>query len=234
MYYFIYDGIDSRDMGIRVKKADTLSSPQRSVESIEIIGRGVHYFDNGNYENRIISLECQIIASKDQMPKKASDILAWLQTNVGFKDLIWSEDPDYIYQAIFVNNISIARSIMQVGEFQIVFECKPFKELKNGDQTISITQTTIIRNPTPHNSNPYMKIYGTGDVTISINNQSIVIKDIDEYIEIDSDIMDCYKDTNSCNNKLYSVFPYLESGSNAISWVGNVTKVEIKPRWRSL
>ena len=64
MYYFTYDGISSVDMGIRVKKANTLSSPTRSIESIEIVGRnGNLHIDNGCYSDRIVSFECQIIAN---------------------------------------------------------------------------------------------------------------------------------------------------------------------------
>ena len=33
------------------------------------------------------------------------------------------------------------------------------------------------------------------------------------------------------NNKMYSDFPILEEGENNISWSGNVTQIEIIPRW---
>lgn len=236
MYYFTYDGISSVDMGIRVKKANTLSSPTRSIESIEIVGRnGNLHIDNGCYNDRVISFECQIIANtKEELTQKATQIFNWLQTNIGYKKLILSDDSNYYYEAIFANNIEISRPMIKTGEMQIIFECKPLKKSISGDSVISITQSTTINNPTPHNSYPYMKVYGNGDITIKIGSQSILLKGVQKYIEIDSEMMDCYKGTASCNSKLFSPFPYLSQGNNLISWVGTVTKIEIKPRWNTL
>lgn len=36
------------------------------------------------------------------------------------------------------------------------------------------------------------------------------------------------------NSAMSGDFPVLLPGQNAISWTGNVTKVEIQPNWRSL
>ena len=236
MYYFKYDGIDSRDMGLVVRKANTLSSPTRSIETTEIMGRnGSLHIDNGHFGDRVISFECQIIAdSKEDMAKKATQIFNWLQLNIGYKRLILSEDPKYYYEAIFANNIEITRSIIKVGEVKIIFECKPMKKLISGEEIITITKPTDIYNSTPHKSNPYIKIYGSGDVTLKIGNQSVLIKDIKDYIELDSELMDCFKGSESCNNQLYSMPPQLNGGRNNISWVGNITKLEIKPRWNNL
>ena len=50
--------------------------------------------------------------------------------------------------------------------------------------------------------------------------------------------MNAYKKINGdivlLNNKMYSDFPILESGENQISFEGNVSKIEITPRWAVL
>ena len=47
--------------------------------------------------------------------------------------------------------------------------------------------------------------------------------------------MNAYKDKQLQNNKmLTTLFPKLAAGANNISWIGNVTKVEIIPRWTKL
>ena len=55
---------------------------------------------------------------------------------------------------------------------------------------------------------------------------------MDGYIEIDSEIMNAYKGETLQNSKMVtSDFPKLAAGENKINWLGNVTKVEIMPRW---
>jgi phage-related protein len=61
------------------------------------------------------------------------------------------------------------------------------------------------------------------------------LKNVENEIEVDSEIMNCYKSISGVvtnqNNKMYSEFPIIEEGLNNISWTGNVTRVEIIPRW---
>ena len=84
------------------------------------------------------------------------------------------------------------------------------------------------------NSEPYMKIYGSGDIIISINNRPLKFKNVENYIEVDTELMNCFKGETNQNNRMYSDFPILTTGENVFSWVGNVTKIEIEPRWVKL
>ena len=43
-----------------------------------------------------------------------------------------------------------------------------------------------------------------------------------------------YSGTTGLNSAMSGEFPSLKSGQNAISWTGDVTKVEVKPNWRYL
>lgn len=52
---------------------------------------------------------------------------------------------------------------------------------------------------------------------------------------LDSENMNAYKGDTLQNNKmLVGAFPKLAAGDNNISWAGNVTKIEIVPRWCKL
>lgn len=106
------------------------------------------------------------------------------------------------------------------------------KELR---ETITITKAATIINPEGFTATPYMKIYGSGNVTLYINNRAHGFKNIDGYIEVDSENMNAYKGDTLQNNKmLVGAFPKLAAGDNNISWAGNVTKIEIVPRWCKL
>ena len=99
-----------------------------------------------------------------------------------------------------------------------------------GDSRITLTQSSTLYN-NGLVSNPYIKVVGNGDITININNQKLILKGIEGYIEVDTEIYNCFKGNVNQNNKMYSDFPILEEGQNNISWEGKVTSLEILPRW---
>ena len=62
-----------------------------------------------------------------------------------------------------------------------------------------------------------------------------MLSGVDEYIEIDSELMNCFKDTVLKNNAVTGEgFPVLKPGENTIACAGNVRRVEVIPRWRCL
>ena len=61
------------------------------------------------------------------------------------------------------------------------------------------------------------------------------ISEVDETIEIDSELMNCFKDTVLKNDTVTGDgFPMLKPGTTTIACVGNVQRIEVIPRWRCL
>lgn len=94
-----------------------------------------------------------------------------------------------------------------------------------------------ITNPTAFESRPYIKIYGSGLIRLMVQPEgqgtsSWGFAGVDEYIEIDSEHMNCYKGTVLKNDILSGEgFPVLKPGENIIACAGNVRRVEVVPRW---
>lgn len=123
----------------------------------------------------------------------------------------------------------------------MTFNCKPFKYSFAGQPTIADGNPRLtITNPTAFDSKPYIKIYGSGTVRLMITpsgqgTTTWVLSDVDEYIEIDSGLMNCFKDTVLKNDTVTGEgFPVLKPGENSIACAGNVRRVEVVPRWRCL
>lgn len=94
-----------------------------------------------------------------------------------------------------------------------------------------------ITNPTVFESRPDIKLYGSGAVVIMIQPQGrgMMISNLDEYIEIDSELMNCFKDTVLKNDTVKGAeFPVLKPGACTINCTGDVTRIEIIPRWSCL
>ena len=158
------------------------------------------------------------------------EIKKWLINDLGYKPLILSTDLNCYYEAICANKLDISEMVENFGECLIVFNCKPLKREVFGDSRITLTQSSTLYN-NGLASSPYIKVVGSGDITININNQELVLKDVENYIEVDTELYNCFKDNENQNNKMYSDFPVLEEGINNINWQGNVTRLEIIPRW---
>lgn len=91
-----------------------------------------------------------------------------------------------------------------------------------------------LANPTPFDSQPLIRVYGTGSV--EINGITITVSAVGtSYTDIDCELMDCYE--GSVNRNAYVSFstydfPVLVPGVTDVNVIDNtITAVEIKPRW---
>ncbi|KEH91688.1 phage putative tail component, N- domain protein (plasmid) [Clostridium botulinum C/D str. BKT12695] len=219
------------DFGIIIEKKPLIPMPQRNVENVKIPGRsGTLIIDDNTYDDITIQIECNFIAY--EIKNRATQIKHWLMGSQ--EKLVLSDDIDKFYIAQVVNKFDIAQSIRILGTFPVIFNCKPFMYYFSGLEPIEITSPTTIYSPefiVP--SEPKIVICGQGDITVNINNNSIKLKDVQDYITLDSTIQECYKNNSNCNNKMCGEFPLLLE-ENKISWNGSVSKVEIIPNWRCL
>lgn len=88
-----------------------------------------------------------------------------------------------------------------------------------------------IYNPTMFPSKPLIRVTGYG--TLSVGDYSLTIQQHSQsYIDIDSDIEDCYCGTVNMNQYVsLEDFPELEPGVNGITHDSTITAVQITPRW---
>lgn len=229
-YYFIFNGIDSRDMGIDVVAFPEIIKPERNIEIVNVQGRNNNlYIDYKTYNSYNISIECTI--NKLSKNKQSIDkILSWLD---GFGELIISQERDKIYSACIKESIGISNVIWVFPKFIITFEVQPFKKSVNYiNEELEITRETILNNIGTIESSPIITIYGNGDINLNINNNIFLIKNIEDYITINSEYLEVYKDNINQNNKYNNFeFPKFKVGENIISFSGNVNKIKIQPNW---
>lgn len=223
MAYFKFKGVDSTPYLI-VNKLPAIIKPKRDVDIIDLDGRsGFLTRDKGTYRGVVKSIECTIKGLDN-----IDYITTWLN---GSGDLILSNEPDKVYRATIINQIEIEKIARLFYSFILVFDCQPFK-YEAEPQDITLTTPNQITNPGNIESEPKIKVTGSGDVTLNVGDYTIQLTAIGPNITIDSEIMDCYRNSTLLNDKTTGPFPKLKPGENAISWSGNVTKLEITPRWR--
>lgn len=225
--YFIYNGIDSRMMGVIVTAMPPTVRAAQRVESVKVPGRsGSLHETDGAYDNYTKTMECAI-----KNRKKIDEIAAWL---TGSGEIIFSSEPDKVYRVTISNTISIAQMMRTFQKFQVSFDTYPFKYSVNAfDEALTLTKAAVVLGKGTVYSQPVITVYGSGSVTLTINGKAYPLSNVDGYVTINSEIEECYKGTLNRNGIFYTdEFPRLEPGENNISWTGNVSKVEIQPNWR--
>ena len=227
--WFTFNGIDSREMGVIVTAMPETVRAERRIESITVAGRnGSLHTDEGVYESYDRTMECALIKRA-----RLDEITAWL---VGSGEMTFSTEPDKVYRVTIANKISIAQMMRVFQKFQVILDTQPFKYSVNaaGD-ALELTAPTTIRNSGTVYSEPLITVYGSGDVTLTINGADFPLYGVQESITIDSEMMEVFEGDINQNGKYGGAeFPRFEVGKNEISWTGNVIKIKIQPRWRWL
>ena len=223
--YFIWKGLSSLDKNIMVNKLPNFERADANIEKIIIPGRdGFLTQDDGTYSGTVKTCECSLDNGN------IDDVCSWL---AGSGEVIFSNEPDKIYKATIINKIPFAKIIPIFHTFIIQFECQPHK-YNIDNNLITLTSPSTIYNPSTINSKPIIKIYGTGSIMLNINGNIIVLTNVSNYVVIDSELLDSYKDTVLKNNDMSGDFPVFQAGKNVINWTGSVVKIELTTNWRWL
>lgn len=219
--YFLYNGINSRDMGISILKLPPRIKPDRRGEIINVPGRNGFLFESDDaYNNKTLEIECTFLPpegkSKDEIDKMIMEILVWLD---GQGKLVFSDYPNYYYDATIINAIPIERLFKRYRRFIVAFEVQPFSKSIEpqivdlstpGEQTISVS--TYYETPAKIN------LQSTGNVEIHINDTIMHFTDLESPIVIDGELLNV-SDGNGTNMNSHMVgdYPKLKPGENTIS-----------------
>lgn len=233
--YIIFNNINSIDIkDIIITELPTPDSPARRVTKVQVAGRSgdlriVESDDNANdvYDSIEKNVKMTYLGTNYDLIKK------WLR---GTNKLILSNQPDRYFKSSIDNLIPLEKIIQAVHNFTITFSCFPYAFLKIGDKPIVYNPTiktweTIIMNEYDL-SLPHFKIYGQGDIGVLINGVETDFYSVDEYIECDADLQQCYKGSQNLGMNMSGEFPALNEGKNVIEFTGDITKVILTPHWR--
>ncbi|MDU2265263.1 distal tail protein Dit [Clostridium celatum] len=233
MFSFNFRGENSfSDYGVYISKRPSIPSPKRRITNVVIPGKSSSLrFDENTYEDITIAVECSI--KDDILPNKIDEIKEWL-LSYGESDLVFSNQHNKKYIAQVVNVIDFTQVLKYISKFVIVFNCRPFKYEVESD-VIEMTAEGSVTNPGSISSEPIIKIFGSGDINLTINSEVIKLKEVTNHIILDSVQQNCYNEAiDNLNNKMTGEFPKFEIGENNISWIGSVSKMEVIPNWRWL
>lgn len=243
MNYFIYNGISSKDMGIRISSKDVYSAPKYDLKFQSIPGRdGDLISPNGRFPNTTVSYTCFISAkSIQELSDKVTAVKCWLYTEPDrYHTLSDSYDTSFFRKAVFNNKLDISDEVSKIGVFTVNFTCHPMRFSHTGQVKTTFTASPFtLTNPYPFAAKPYLKINGRGTGTLTIqsasSNKIWEFSTLNGYTECDSELMNFYHDTEPKNDIVSGEgFPVFASGTNTIAFDGGITSIEVIPRWKSI
>lgn len=236
---FTFNGETSSDHGLMLEQADIFPAPVRKRTVLTIPGRSESVIqDGGCWEN--VSLK-YTVSLRRNLPERWINILAWLSTPEGYCRLENSIQPEHFRLAYYEGGIDVNQlRTFKSARVNITFKARPELFLKNGENPIVFTRDSEestaaeLLNPTKFEALPLIKVTGTGNGSLSIHGRTINISNLVDYVYIDCEQQDVYRQTPENRNYLASgVFPKLVPGDNNITFTG-FTSVEITPRFYTL
>lgn len=242
---FYFNGICSRYFGIIISKVPTLSRPQRKFEKYEIPGR------NGSVIEQLdawedITISYQIWFADEYFKiadaqKQARAIVSWLYSQKGYCRLEDDFEPEYFRVGYFCGPIDIETDLCRYGSATINFVCRPERFLKSGEEIISLLPNgpRTVSNPTAFTAKPliHIEVSTAGQVGGLVGTGNILL-DVTDYLNVDCETQDVYRQSaENRNNKFTGTMPTFVGGANTVNLrdlAGDISKIEITPRWWTL
>ena len=205
--------------------------PRRKYETVSIPGRnGNLIFSQDAFDNVTQEYDIYISAERPKLPTVARKVAEWL-LKPGYNVLFDSYEPTIFRLAYYSGEEDIENVFNRFGRMKILFSCKPQRFLLTGEDPVTMNAGGQIFNPTSFRAKPIIRVNGNGNGTLTVGSLTCQLTGISEFITIDSELQDCYKNLQNENAKFTGEFPVFEEGLNDISWTGGITGVVITPRW---
>ena len=230
MDWFEWNGVRCTQYGIHVLEQPPVTIPSERVTFTDVPGRSgslTQMEGDDVYDDMVLTATCLITD-----PSRIPEIAAWLR---GSGTVTFANRQGGFYHARVVNQIPFEKILRgnPHRSFAINFRCKPFWYLSDVEPITLTTSGTFITNPGSVSSEPIITVYGSGEITLMVG-MTITELEITDKITLDTPLMEAYNSSTSMNSCMSGDFPQLLPGKNAVSWSGNVSRVEIQPNWRSL
>lgn len=230
--YFVFDGVDSRTLGVYISGSGTYNSPARAYDLQEIPGRDGALV---GYERRLGNVELTYPAfiCRD-FAEKVRSLRALLLSRTGYVRLEDSYHPEEYRMALYQGGLEVTPTpVNDAGSFDLTFHCKPQRYLKSGEERRTYTENGVIVNPAMFDAQPLIRIYGAG--RLGIGDCSVIVREEkDAYTDVDCALMEAFFQTASRNSNVVlsgNEFPTLRPGNNGVQLGAGIRKVEIVPRW---
>ena len=243
---FVFNGVSSDTMKFNVTSRQVYNAPAYDLNAIEVPGRSGDLLNPQNrFKNKQISYTGFLKASdfegstwREKLSTGLIQLKGWLCSDAGqYHELTDDYDPGFTRYGYISGETAI--SDVQDRPFgvtlTVTFNCKPFMYKAGESIELPETKSASTENPYPFGSRPLYEITMAGTGTLVVNGREWTITDYTGTLYCDTEAMERY-DASQLRNNIVSGdgWPVFEAGENSVSYTGDITKVMVTPRWRTL
>ena len=237
-----FDEENSLDYGVYITGEAVYNAPKRVVEMIDIPGKdGQLALDQGRFENIEVSYPAGCFSDNmEDFAEKVATFRNMLLSRYSYKRIEDDYNTDEFRLGLYRSGLEVdAVRYNTAGEFDIVFDCKPQRFLKSGEEVQTFSASGTITNPTFFGSRPLLVVTGAGQLVlgarvIEISNGS----GANQVIYIDCESQEAWEIVSGGmvpRNDYIQIagreFPTLAPGENVVTLGSGITNLDITPRW---
>ena len=229
-----FRGVRSDAAGARVLRLPAPPAAAARGAKVVVPGRdGALWQADGGSEGLELKARLKLNAGSDR-----ESVAAWLS---GAGPLVLSFRPTRYYRARIVREVEFRRDDFGPGSWtvEVTFDCQPFQYLLD-EAAVELAAPGVFPGQGTAAARPAITVYGSGEITLMVNDCTVLLTDVADAITVDCELMMGLKDGANQSPKITLLgggddgWPELQPGgeSNAVSWTGGATRVSIQPRWR--
>ena len=233
MAWFIYNGIDSRDMGVIVRRLPDLHRPKEDATYIKVPGR------DGRLRQKSGSVDTyQTTLAVNCHGRSLAETYEWLH---GSGWLISGNEPDRKIDVDLYAQGNDDRFRLASGacwdDVTFSVNVQPYRYYTEDVTETAAASPAALNNPGTAHSRPRITIRGSGDVTVTVGLAQMDFAGLTDGVVVDCGLMQCLSlDGTQLLNGLATMdeYPTLASGLNYLTFTGNVSEITVEMRCRDL
>jgi len=212
----------SINLNLFLEEYPSIPISNEEYEEVSVEGRNGNLFINKNtYPNKEIPFTFTILS--EEIDIDFDEVYEWLAEIEDNRMIFGREDRCYKVKKILFGNLK--KEFRSIGEFDITFICEPFSQ--NLDLT---THEIIVNNFSFYYggnapSEPLIKVFGSGNIQLTINEETMIISDVTDYVEVDSELMQVRNLDLTSKEDIIGDYALFTKGQNTISFSGTVTRI---------
>jgi phage-related protein len=233
-YYFIWNGVNSSNMGILMREPAPIIKPEERIEHVTVPGRsGELTVTEGEdiYQSYIQTVHIAV-----HQKSQVHAVETWLR---GDGYVTFSTQADRRQKARVIGAVTLEKKSRNLDwwEGDVQFYCNPLKEtlVDEPDMEIDESGGDAFENPGDVVAKPLIQIRGSGLITVTCGGKTLTIDNCVDKWYIDSDA-EWVTDKNGVPQEgvCSGDFPVFAKGMNTVLYTGNISKLIIRSRWRFL
>lgn len=215
------------DLGLIVK-IDSIPQGNKRYETVNVPGRDGHLYIDEDFYDEDAKVEITIVNVDTVQDFKA--INEWLYNITDNRLSLYKNGMCYHVKKVIHDDIEYEAKT--VHKTKVTFLCEPFL-FGFEKETIELNNNSNIYYSGTEQAETLFKINGTGNIQLTVNSNTMQISNVNEYVEIDSELMETRN--RDCTSKDWDTigdYNTLNTGINRISYTGNISKVTLEFYYR--